>query len=79
MRWLLMSLVVVGLTVMALGVLWFLQGSDLIRIDPIACAGNCEPMVGHHPGWQAAGAIAATTGALATTVSVRKLRGPPAG
>jgi hypothetical protein len=74
MRWIWMSVSVVGLAVIAVGLLWFLQGSDLVHIDPIACAANCEPIVGYRPAWQVAGAVAVLTGALATTLAVRKVR-----
>lgn len=74
MRWIWMSASAVGLAVSGVGILWFLQGSDLVHIEPIACVGDCEPIVGHHPEWQVAGAVAVLTGALATTLAVRKLR-----
>lgn len=74
MRWIWMSVLAVGLAVSGVGILWFLQGSDLVHIQPIACVGDCEPVVGHHPEWQLAGVVAVLTGALATTLAVRKLR-----
>lgn len=74
MRWIWTSLAVAGLPVIAVGVLWFLQGSDLVHIEPIACATDCEPLVGHRPAWQAAGAAAILTGALSITLATRKLR-----
>lgn len=72
------SVVVVGLVTVALGLLWFLQGSDLLHIDPIACATDCEPVVGHHPAWQVAGTVAVVIGTGATAWAVRKLRYGPA-
>ncbi len=74
MRWLWMSISVVALAVSGVGILWFLQGSDLVHIEPIACAGACEPIVGHRPGWQFAGTVAVLVGAATTTLVVRKLR-----
>lgn len=74
MRWMWVSATVVGLGVIAIGILWFLQGSDLVRIDPVACVGDCEPIVGHRPGWQAAGGVAVVAGAVVSTAAVRKLR-----
>lgn len=74
MRWIWTSVTVVGVVVAALGVLWFLQGSDLVRIDPIACVADCEPIAGHQPGWQLAGAVAVLIGALATSAAIKKLR-----
>lgn len=74
MRWIWMSVLAVALAVSGVGILWFLQGSDLVHIEPIACAGDCEPIVGHHPEWQVAGTVAVLAGAVATTLAVRKLR-----
>jgi hypothetical protein len=70
--WTVVSLL--GIGGIALGVLWFLQGSDLLHIDPIACASNCEPVQGHQPAWQVAGAVAAALGLVATTTGWRKVR-----
>lgn len=69
-----MSISMTGLVVGGVGLLWFLQGSDLVHIEPILCVGDCEPIAGHHPEWQVAGGVALLTGALASTLAVRKLR-----
>ncbi len=74
MRWTWTAGLVAGAAVMGLGVLWFLQGSDLVHIEPVLCVGECEPMVGHRPGWQIAGAGAAAAGAALLTVTARRLR-----
>lgn len=74
MRWLWVLVSMLGLLAVGLGLLWFLQGSDLVHIDPIACASDCEPIVGHQPGWQVAGAVATAIGALASALAVRRLR-----
>lgn len=68
------SVSVAGLLVGGVGLLWFLQGSDLVHIEPIACVGDCVPIAGHHPEWQVVGAVAFLTGALVATLAVRKLR-----
>ncbi len=65
---------VIGLGVIAVGLLWFLQGSDLVHIDPIACTGKCEPVRGHQPGWQVAGTAAVAIGLVALTTGWRKVR-----
>ena len=57
MRWIWMALAAAGLGVSGVGCLWFLQGSDLVHIEPIACVGDSEPIVGRHPEWQVAGAV----------------------
>ncbi len=74
MRLIWILLMILGLAVIALGILWFLQGSNLVRIDPVACGTQCEPIVGHQPAWQVAGIVAGMLGACVTTLSVRKLR-----
>lgn len=35
-----------GALLVALGALWSLQGADLVRIRPILCFADCEPLVG---------------------------------
>jgi hypothetical protein len=70
--WIMVSLL--GLAVTALGTLWFLQGSDLLHIEPILCATDCDPVGGHQPAWQLAGLAAVLAGMLATTLALRKLR-----
>ena len=33
--------IVIGITLVALGLLWSLQGADLIQVKPILCVANC--------------------------------------
>lgn len=73
MRWTWITLLLTGLGVAALGTLWFLQGSDLVHMQPVLCAADCEPVVGHQPAWQLAGAAAVSAGGFASIVAVRKL------
>lgn len=40
-----------------LGLLWFLQGSDLVHIKPILCVANCEVVQGGSLLWQIIGAV----------------------
>lgn len=72
LRWMVVSLL--GLGGIAVGLLWFLQGSDLLHIDPIACAGNCEPVEGHQSAWQVAGGVVVAIGLVATATGLRKVR-----
>jgi hypothetical protein len=74
MRWLWTLTALLGLVGVTLGLLWFLQGSDLLHIDPIACAASCEPIQGHQPAWQLAGAVAVAIGSVAAATGWRKLR-----
>lgn len=41
-----------------LGGLWFLQGTGLIVIEPIACVGECAALEGPSVAWTIAGAVA---------------------
>ncbi|HEU5127651.1 MAG TPA: hypothetical protein VFU12_06650 [Glycomyces sp.] len=55
MTWRSIVRVTAGIAIALLGLLWTLQGADLVRIDPILCAGECEPITGGSPGWLAVG------------------------
>ena len=59
-----------------LGLLWFLQGTGILRMRPILCIANCEEVVGPSPTWAAAGAVALIIGAIVVAVSVRRGRTP---
>ena len=63
---------VAGAVLAALGLLWFLQGVGLLRIQPIFCVANCEEIVGPSPVWAGVGAIALVIGVLAIVASVKR-------
>lgn len=62
-----------GVVLLPLGTLWFLQGSDLVHIDPVACVGDCEPVTGRHPGWQVTGAATMLLGGAMGAVAARSI------
>lgn len=64
--------IVCGAILAALGILWFLQGSDIVHIRPILCVANCEPITGHTPLWQVIGAVAFIAGVWLVGVNIRK-------
>lgn len=66
----------VGLVFFLLGGLWFLQGTGLVTIDPIACVGECEPLRGPSAQWAVAGAILMLLGAGAIGYGWRKIKLP---
>lgn len=68
-RWLLAA---VGALVAALGVLWFAQGVGLVRLDPIACVGACEPVTAPSPTWIAVGALTAVGGLAVMGLALRR-------
>lgn len=54
--------IIIGALLTALGALWALQGADLVRIKPILCFANCEPLVGGSVGWLVAGLVCVAIG-----------------
>jgi hypothetical protein len=59
-----------GAVLVLLGTLWFLQGADIIRIDPVLCVAKCEPIAGPQPAWLATGLVAFFVGALLIAVGI---------
>ena len=56
MTWIRWIIGAVGVLAFLLGGLWFLQGTGLIVIEPIACVGECEALEGPSAPWAIAGA-----------------------
>jgi hypothetical protein len=54
----------VGVVLLLLGLLWALQGADVIRIKPIGCVAECEPISGGSIRWLIAGVLAMLGGTL---------------
>jgi len=52
MKW---AATIFGALILLLGALWFLQGTGLVIIDPIACVGECGALTGPNAGWTLAG------------------------
>jgi hypothetical protein len=65
--------VIVGTILTALGLLWAVQGADLIQIEPVLCAANCEPITGGSTLWLSIGIITTAIG-LALLVSLKLKR-----
>jgi len=53
-----------GIVMVFLGLLWLLQGSDLVHIKPILCFANCEPITGKSLQWQITGVITFVIGSF---------------
>jgi hypothetical protein len=68
-RWILL-----GAVSTPLGLLWFLQGADLVHIRPILCFANCQPLQGGSIGWMTAGALFLVLGLAAVAVGLRRRR-----
>ena len=60
---------VLGVLGVLLGGLWLLQGLGLVRLRPILCFANCEPIEGPSATWAIAGAIVLVVGILSIRFS----------
>lgn len=67
--------IVFGIVLVSIGLLWSLQGADLIRMKPILCVANCEPLVGGSITWLIVGIVAMGVG-LGLLVSLKRKRQP---
>ena len=47
-----------------LGVLWILQGADVVRMRPILCVADCEPVTDGSVGWLITGIVSLGVGGL---------------
>ena len=63
-----------GVALTLLGLLWLLQGADLVHIRPILCMANCTPLEGGSVGWMAAGALVLVVGLLVIASGIRRRR-----
>jgi hypothetical protein len=68
------ALLIIGVIAASLGILWFLQGSDLVHIKPILCFANCQPLVGKSPQWQYTGVITFIIGVVLAGVALKRIR-----
>lgn len=64
-----------GIVLTALGLLWSLQGADLIRMKPILCVANCEPVVGGSIAWLITGIVVTAVG-LGLLITLKRKRQP---
>ena len=67
-----LRLILFGAVSTPLGLLWFLQGTDLVHVRPILCFANCQPLQGGSVGWMTAGALFMILGLVAVAVGVRR-------
>jgi len=66
--------IVFGIALSLLGLLWLLQGADLVHIRPILCVANCKPLEGGSVGWMTAGALLLVVGSLVVASGIRGRR-----
>ncbi len=63
-----------GALVAALGLLWSLQGANLVHIEPVACVADCEPLSGFSATWLVTGIVTLAVGLAIAWQSIRRLR-----
>jgi formate-dependent nitrite reductase membrane component NrfD len=63
--------ILLGVIVTLLGMLWLVQGLGIIQIDPILCAGDCEPITGRSIEWTVIGAITLLVGSALVRAGLR--------
>ena len=61
-----------GVALTLLGLLWLLQGADLVHIRAILCVANCTPLEGGSVGWITAGTLVLVVGVLMIVSGVRR-------
>jgi hypothetical protein len=64
----------IGVVFALLGLLWFLQGADVLHVQPILCVADCEPVVGGSTTWLIAGALAMLVGILLIRRGLKRRR-----
>lgn len=75
MSWRALKWILLGVPSTLLGLLWLLQGADLLHIRPILCVANCEPLEGGSVVWLTAGALVLVGGLLAIRAGLRRSSG----
>jgi MYXO-CTERM domain-containing protein len=63
---------VFGVICVLLGGLWLVQGLGLVRIDPIACVGDCTPLEGASMQWAIIGAAVVALGLVLIAFARRR-------
>ena len=61
-----------GAGLAALGLLWLLQGTGAVRVRPVLCVADCEPVEGRSPFWAVAGGVASAIGVLLARAALRR-------
>jgi hypothetical protein len=61
-----------GVALALLGLLWALQGADVVRVDPILCTTDCTPVTGGSPTWLAVGLVTLVGGLALAAVRPRR-------
>ena len=63
---------VFGLIAMALGALWFLQGLDMVHVQPLLCFSDCAPVRGASLKWALLGVALFAAGGAAVWWALKR-------
>ncbi len=69
------AVTVIGLILVALGLLWFFQGIAVLSLCPVLCFADCECITGGSLFWEVAGAITLIIGIVIVCFSLKRLWG----
>jgi hypothetical protein len=72
MHWRTLTWIFFGVASTRRGLLWLLQGADVLHVRPILCLANCKLLEGRSLGWMTAGAGVLLGGLLAIAVGFRR-------
>jgi hypothetical protein len=67
------AITIIGLILVILGLLWFLQGTAILDVCPVLCFADCECITGGSMLWEIAGAITLIIGIAVVYISVKRL------
>lgn len=73
MNWKQIAVLALGVILVLLGGLWFLQGTGIIVLSPILCVADCEPVTEPSALWAVIGAAALLGGVWLGWTAVRGL------
>jgi anaerobic C4-dicarboxylate transporter len=71
-RWKQVVAAVVGVILLLLGLLWFLQGAAIVRLCPLLCFVDCECVMSGSVFWEGVGAIVFIVGVTIMGVIVKR-------
>jgi hypothetical protein len=66
----------IGIGIALLGLLWLLQGADVLHVRPLLCVADCEPVVGGSTTWLVTGGVAMLAGIIVIRRGIRLRRRP---
>ena len=72
--WIARICTVLGVLFTLLGTLWFLQGADIIHLEPVACVANCTPIEGGSVTWLLVGLATVVLSLFVTISCIRYLK-----